>query len=228
MTISGWLLSVVKHMNSSGVFFNSFADRFDGFYDGKRSRFTKWADRRFRSDVFIRFAMAFEFLGDLEGKRVLDIGCGSGPYLAEALRRGAFQVTGIDPAPRMLRLAMQRVQQLGASERASFLQGHFPDLSPVGQFDFAIVMGVTDYLTDAPSFLRGLQSIVTQRAVVSFPSIHWFRTPFRKVRYRMRRCPVYFYEASKIEMPLQNAGIKNYRIIKIPGAGMDYFVGLSV
>src|SRR6266566_5027779 len=123
MTISGWLLSVVKHMNSSGVFFNSFADRFDGFYDGKRSRFTKWADRRFRSDVFIRFAMAFEFLGDLEGKRVLDIGCGSGPYLAVALRRGALQVTGIDPAPRMLRLAMQRVQQLGASERASFLQG---------------------------------------------------------------------------------------------------------
>jgi 2-polyprenyl-3-methyl-5-hydroxy-6-metoxy-1,4-benzoquinol methylase len=215
-------------MNSSGAFFDGFADRFDGFYDGKRNRFMRWVDKRFRSDMFIRFAMAFEFLGDLEGKQVLDIGCGSGPYLGEALKRGALQVTGIDPAPRMLRLAIQRVRQLGASERASFLQGYFPDQTPEGQFDFAIIMGVTDYVTDIPSFLRGLRSVVTQRAVVSFPSIHWFRTPLRKVRYKLRRCPVHFYEASQIETFLENAGIKDYRIIKIPGNGMDYFVGLSV
>jgi cyclopropane fatty-acyl-phospholipid synthase-like methyltransferase len=227
--MSGWPLSVVKKlMNSSSIFFDRFADKFDGFYDGKRSRFMQWADKRFRSDMFIRFAMAFEFLGDLEGKRVLDIGCGSGPYLAEALKRGALQVTGIDPAPRMLGLAMQRVQQLGASTRASFLKGYFPDQTPEGEFDFAIVMGVTDYLTDVPSFLRSLRSVVTQRAVISFPSIHWFRTPFRKVRYKLRRCPVYFYDASQIETLLQNAGIENYRIIKIPGAGMDYFAGYSI
>jgi ubiquinone/menaquinone biosynthesis C-methylase UbiE len=215
-------------MNPSGVFFDSFADTFDGFYDGKRNRFMRWVDKRFRSDMFIRFALSFEFLGDLEGKRVLDIGCGSGPYLVEALKRGAIQVTGIDPASRMLDLAIQRVHQLGASERASFLQGHFPDVFPEGQSDFAIVMGVTDYLTDVPSFLKGLRSVVTQGAVISFPSIHWFRTPFREFRYKLRSCPVYLYETSQIETLLQNAGIKNYRITKIPGAGMDYFVCLSV
>lgn len=215
-------------MNSSSIFFDSFADRFDGFYDGKRNRFMRWVDKRFRSDMFIRFAMAFEFLGDLEGKRVLDIGCGSGPYLVEALKRGALQVTGIDPAPRMLSLARERVQQLGVSTRASFLTGHFPDQLPQGEFDFAIIMGVTDYVTDVPNFLRGLRSVFKQRAVISFPSIHWFRTPFRKVRYKLRRCPVYFYQASEIETLLQNAGIEKYRIIKIPGAGMDYFVCLSV
>lgn len=215
-------------MNSSGRFFDSFAYTFDGFYDGKRNRLLQWADKRFRSDMFIRFAMSFEFLGNLEGKRVFDIGCGPGLYLAESLKRGAIQVTGIDPAPRMLYLAKQRIQQLGACERASLIQGHFPELFPECRFDFAIVMGVMDYLTDVPSFLRGLRSVVTQRAVVSFPSIHWFRTPFRRVRYKLRRCPVYFYEASQIQTLLQNAGFENYRITKIPGAGMDYFVGLSV
>lgn len=215
-------------MNSSSAFFDSFADRFDGFYDGKRSRLMRWVDKRFRSDMFTRFALTFEFLGDLEGKRVLDIGCGSGPYLAEVLKRGARHVTGIDPAPRMLDLARRRVLQLGAGERASILRGHFPDQLPDGKFDFAIVMGVTDYLADVPVFLRGLRTVVTQGAAISFPSIHWFRTPFRKVRYELRRCPVHFYEASQIETLLQEAGIKTYRIAKIQGAGMDYFVALSV
>ena len=65
------------------------------------------------------------------------------------------------------------------------------------------------------------------RAVVSFPSEHWFRTPFRKVRYQLRQCPVYFYTDSSIRELCETAGFTDVRIQKIPGAGMDFHVSLK-
>ncbi len=108
-------------MHSSGRFFNNFADAFDTFYDGKRSPTMQWVDQRFRRDMFVRFSLTFEFLGDLEGKRVLDIGCGSGPYLVEALKRGAAQAVWIDPAPRMQELARRRFGAISREARAHLL-----------------------------------------------------------------------------------------------------------
>ena len=52
----------------SGDFFHGFADTFDTFYDGKRSPLMQRIDRRFRSDMFERYRLTFERLGDLHGK----------------------------------------------------------------------------------------------------------------------------------------------------------------
>jgi ubiquinone/menaquinone biosynthesis C-methylase UbiE len=215
-------------MDASGRFFNEFADTFDTFYDGKRNPAMQWVDQRFRRDMFQRFALTFEFLGNLQGKRVLDVGCGSGPYIAEALRRGAGQVTGIDPAPRMLELAGRRVAGMAMQDRVQLIEGYFPQVGPAEPLDMAIVMGVMDYIDDAAHFLRSLRSVITEKAAISFPSVHWFRTPFRRVRYRVRRCPVYFYRRADIEMLVRELDVADYRLMKIPGAGMDYVLCLSV
>lgn len=210
-----------------GAFFDSFAETFDTFYDGKRSPVMQWIDRRYRHDMFARYSLTFERLGDLTGKRGLDIGCGSGPYVAEALRRGAAHVVALDPAPSMLELTRQRIEKLGALERMSMVTGYFPEAAPPGPFDFAIVMGVMDYVPEPVSFLRSLREILTGRAAISFPSKHWFRTPIRKVRYRLRNCPVYFYDEPLIRSIGEQAGFSKVDIVKIPGAGMDYHVCLA-
>jgi SAM-dependent methyltransferase len=211
----------------AGVFFDRFADTFDTFYDGRRTPLMQWIDRRYRRDMFERYSLTFERLGDLRGKRGLDIGCGSGPYVAEALRRGASSVVALDPALNMLELARQRVQRLGHKGRASFVEGYFPQTTPEGPFDFAIVMGVLDYVADPVGFFAGLRGILTGRAAVSFPSKHWFRTPFRKIRYRLRRCPVYFYDVPTIQSIASESGFGTMEIVKISGAGMDYHVCLA-
>jgi len=215
-------------MDASGRFFHSFADTFDTFYDGKRTPLMQWVDQRFRRDMFVRYALTYEYLGSLEGQRVLDVGCGSGPYIVEALKRGALHVTGIDPAPRMLELAGQRASRLGMEGKVNLVEGYFPNTSLAGPFDAAIVMGVMDYVADPSSFLRGLRSVITRRAVLSFPSTHWFRTPIRRVRYRWNRCPVYFYTRTQIEKLAQELDATEYSLTKIPGAGMDYVLCLSV
>jgi ubiquinone/menaquinone biosynthesis C-methylase UbiE len=178
--------------------------------------------------MFLRYALTFDCLGDLHGKRVLDVGCGSGPYIVEALKRGALQVTGIDAAPRMLDLARQRAVQQRMENRVELIEGYFPETCPDEPFDAAIVMGVMDYIMDAPAFLQALRSVVTEAAVISFPSIHWFRTPFREVRYRLRRCPVRFYSRSDIEQLARSLNVKKYQLEKIDGAGMDYVLWLSL
>ena len=117
---------MTESQTAAGTFFHGFADTFDTFYDGKRSPVMQWIDRRFRSDMFIRYELTFSRLGDLAGKRGIDIGCGSGPYVAEALRRQAAHVVAFDPAPRMLDLTRQRVEKLACSIGLTTVEGYFP------------------------------------------------------------------------------------------------------
>jgi ubiquinone/menaquinone biosynthesis C-methylase UbiE len=217
----------MNHEPNAAAFFDGFAEAFDTIYDQKRNRFMRWMDCTFRSDMFIRYALTFEALGQLDGSTVLDIGCGSGPYVVEAFNRGASRVTGIDPAPKMLALVRQRLRDNNIHETRCLLHtGIFPGVS-VEPHDYAIVMGVMDYVADPQTFLNALRPIVKRLAVISFPSEHWFRTPFRKIRYRLRRCPVYFYDEAQIREFCSKAGFTELDIRKISGAGMDFHVCLK-
>lgn len=217
----------MRHEPNAATFFNGFAETFDTIYDQKRNAFMRWVDCTFRSDMFIRYALTFEALGRLKGSSILDIGCGSGPYLIEAFKRGAAHATAIDPAPNMLSLVRQRLQQAEIpAKRCDIVEGIFPGVR-IEPHDCAIVMGVLDYVADAQAFLNALRPVVKRMAVVSFPSEHWFRTPFRKFRYRLRRCPVYFYGEGRIRTLCLNSGFRDVHIRKIPGSGMDYHVSLK-
>src|SRR3990172_8456972 len=99
-----WKDNFLKSESNAAKFFNGFAKDFDTLYDGQRNFFMRWLDQHFRKDMFLRYAWTFDSFGDLTNKSVLDIGCGSGPYVIEAFRRGAKAVTAVDPAPAMLAL----------------------------------------------------------------------------------------------------------------------------
>jgi len=53
---------------------------------------------------------AFHLLGDVAGKAVLDLGCGTGENLIPLIKRGACTI-GIDISPDLIRLAERRVDQ---------------------------------------------------------------------------------------------------------------------
>jgi SAM-dependent methyltransferase len=214
-------------MDQSGDFFDGFAVKFDTLYDGQRNPFMQWVDRTFRQDMFERFALTFRTLGDLGGKSVLDIGCGSGPYMQEAIARGAARVIGIDPAPGMLELARNRLAGAGMLDRAELVHGYFPDRKLETPADVAIVMGVMDYVKDPVRFLQVLAGSVTQGAVVSFPGTHWLRSPLRRVRYSLRGVSLFLYSEESLRALLHRAGVQKHTITTIPGAGMDRVVWLT-
>ncbi|MGD0386419.1 MAG: class I SAM-dependent methyltransferase [Solirubrobacteraceae bacterium] len=94
-----------------------------------------------------------ELLGDVHGRRVLDVGCGSGT-LSQWLVESGASVVGFDISPAMLAIARER----GLSG-ASF---HVADLArpltfvPDASFDLAVASLVFHYLRDWAAPLREL------------------------------------------------------------------------
>ena len=207
-----------------GRYFDKASTIFDTFYDDQRSPFMRWVDRNFRRDIYDRFERAFNAIVPLDGKSVLDIGCGSGPYSVECARRGARRVVGLDLAEGMLDLARGRAREMGLESTCEFVQGQFPDNVPDEVFDHALVMGVMDYIADKAPFVRTLARCTAVSAVLSFPSTHWFRSPIRVVRYKLKRCPLWLYNQNQITALMTDAGFASFEIDKIPGAGLDYVV----
>ncbi len=62
---------------------------FDDIYRDDKKGLLSFLNKTVRASVRIRFELAFNILGDLSGKSVLDIGCGSGRYMFKALEKNA-------------------------------------------------------------------------------------------------------------------------------------------
>lgn len=81
--------------------------------------------------VALEEKVTLELIGNVEGRHVLDLGCGTGRYCALLAKRGAL-VIGIDPSAKMLEQAKRKVTPLchfelchGTIERMHFPSEHF-------------------------------------------------------------------------------------------------------
>ena len=76
--------------NEVGQFFSDFSDDWDTLYGEKRNPLMRKFDSIFRKDVYQRYELTFEALGDnLQGSTILDIGCGNGIYSIDAIQNGS-------------------------------------------------------------------------------------------------------------------------------------------
>ena len=108
----------------------------------------------------------------LQGKRVLDVGCGGG-ILADAMARRGAQVLGIDLAERALRVA-----QLHALEAAT------PDIAyrevsvealaaeQPGTYDVVTCMEMLEHVPDPASVVRACATLAKPGGSVFFSTIH--------------------------------------------------------
>jgi ubiquinone/menaquinone biosynthesis C-methylase UbiE len=114
------------------------ADRWDAGYDQDGDR-----NRRYQSDEPM-----LALLGDVEGQRVLDVGCGNG-YLCRKLARQGAKMTGVDLSDRFLEIARQREVQepLGITyHHASVAEmGFLPESHYHKAVSNYVLMDVRDY-----------------------------------------------------------------------------------
>ncbi len=190
------------------TYFTDRARLFDALYEEENAA-TRAFNKVFRRPMFTRYVLTLGALGDLKGRRILDVGCGSGRYAVELALAGA-EVVGIDFSPEMLVMANERARAAGVQDRVTFIEGDF--IKWAGQvekrFDVAFAMGVLDYVDDAPGFIK-MMADVADEVIASFPSPTPVRMPLRKLRYKMRGCPVYFYWRSEIERMYRGASLNN-------------------
>lgn len=99
-----------------------------------------------RSSVNARAQVASGLLRPhIQGKTLLDLGCGDGSFAIGLLQAGAARVTGWDIAPAAIEIANNRARALGLEDRADFRVAHVED----GKFpraDFTTGLGLLDWM----------------------------------------------------------------------------------
>jgi SAM-dependent methyltransferase len=118
----------------------------------------------------------FQLLPDVNGKRVLDAGCGEG-YLCRKLARLGARVTGVDFSAEMLDIARERtdpdldIRYLhGSCEHLDFLDA--------GSFDVVVCNMVLMDLADHRAALQGFRRLLVAGGILVFSISHpCFTTP---------------------------------------------------
>lgn len=102
----------------------------------------------------------FRMLGDVCGRRVLDLACGEGFYTREIRRRGALRVTGVDVSAAMIELA--RRQLIAATPGIDYRVSDVQDLPDLGPCDVVCAAYLLHYARDFAELGRMCRSIARQ------------------------------------------------------------------
>lgn len=173
-------------------YFDRSAARFDLIYHQDKGPVQRLVDSLFRRVIHHRFRLVLERCGDVAGKRVLDIGCGSGRYAVAFAQRGAH-VVGLDLSATMVRMATEAALTARVDDRCRFEQTDFLTWRAEAPFDIGLAIGFFDYVAPASLFVEHLANQVQGRVFCSFPARWTLRTPPRWLRLRLNGCPVHFF-----------------------------------
>ncbi len=177
----------------------------------------------------VRLAYVEERVGGLEGKRVLDAGCGGG-ILAEAMARKGAEVTGIDASPGAIEAARGHAKEEGLSIEyvESTCAGHAADNA--GAYDVVTCMEMIEHVEDPAAAVADLASMVGRGGSLVLSTVN--RTPVAGVlmigvlegalgvidrgthEYRMFRTP------GEVGSWCRDAGL---RVADVAGANWSFF-----
>jgi SAM-dependent methyltransferase len=158
------------------TYFHRRAQRFSAFY-----RSEPVARALGRGPLFDRLRFAVDQSVALGARRVLDVGCGSGPLFGPLAEAG-IHVTGVDPAPAMVALARAEADRYPGL--VDVRQHGWEEIDDEDAYDVAIALGVFDYV-DEPSELLQRMGRAAHHVLASFPA-PGLRLQLRRLRYGAR------------------------------------------
>ena len=126
---------------------NEYDDIAEAYRDSKQLSFRKYLEEY----------SLFEMLGEVQGKRVLDLACGEGFYTRKIKQAGAAGVTGVDISAEMTRLAEEeeRDRPLGCK----YLNRDVAELEIAESVDVVVAMYLFNYAKTKEELLRFCQVI---------------------------------------------------------------------
>jgi 2-polyprenyl-6-hydroxyphenyl methylase / 3-demethylubiquinone-9 3-methyltransferase len=110
-------------------------------------------------------------LASLNGKKVLDVGCGGG-ILAEAMASKGATVTGIDLADKSLKVAELHLLESGANVRYEKVATEEFAQREAGQYDIVTCMEMLEHVPDPQSIVDACSKLVKPGGWVFFSTIN--------------------------------------------------------
>ncbi len=197
--------------------FENMAGIFDSIYRGEQeSLLYKIVDILFRKYILeSRLKIILDFAGNVKGKEILDIGCGSGRYDILLAKGGPKSVLGLDMSSLMIDMAEKLVKINNVSDICKFEKIEFIQKKFYSKFDIVIAAGVFDYVADPKAFLLKVKSVLKEKAVFSFPVKWSIFTPLGMVWLHKKDCPSYYYSKKDIRKLVDSCGLKINSMRKI-------------
>jgi len=119
----------------------------------------------------LRFSYFKEKMEGLEGKRVLDIGCGGG-ILAEAFAKGGAEVTGIDLSPLSIDVAREHARESGLT--IEYRVQSVEELVEEGGalYDGVLCSEVLEHVDDLDALLKSAAALLKKGGHLLFGTIN--------------------------------------------------------
>ncbi len=207
-------------------FFDGYADGFDEIYDDDYTNkgIVKFLiDKYLRKSIYARFDYTMKSLKDPDFKNILDVGCGSGRY-CHFLAKQDKLMDGIDISSSMIELAKKIAEKKELNKFSNFSISSIQDYQINKQYDAAIFMGFFDYIEKPSEIFNLFNNQKNINILASFPKKNHILTYQRKVRYKMNKCPLYFYNRSDLVSLMKSLNKENYKIVDL---GRDFLLDLK-
>lgn len=135
-----------------------------------------------------------KFLRDVRGKKILDLGCGTGIY-AKILRRRGARIRGIDISEEMIKIARKE------NPKIEFKVGSMDNL-PYKNKEFDIVLAALsiEYLKEWDKVFKEVRRVLKSRGLFIFSGSNPVIGSIKKIMYKGKKLRVikdYFKESKK-------------------------------
>ena len=133
------------------------------------NEYSKLRKREVNANNLFELPTLYELLPDLKGKRVLDLGCGTGERCIDYIKRGAASVTGIDISEKMLVIADSE----NNNSSITYLKMPMEDIGSLeGEFDVAISSLALHYVDDFSGVVKNVYNLLHAGGVFLFSQEH--------------------------------------------------------
>jgi len=137
-----------------------------------------------------------------EGKKALDVGCGTGRHVCQLLSRG-FSVDAIDPSPYAVEVTREKAQKTGSQCTVSVCG--IEEYKSEGRYDFILASEVLEHVKDDRSAIKKISSQLKAggSALVSVPHNMRLWSASDETSGHLRR-----YSKDELKEKLESAGLE--------------------
>lgn len=131
------------------------------FFEG----YKKIRDNEFNANNLFEIPALFSMMPDLNGKKVLDLGCGFGEHCMRLIHDGADQVIGIDISEKMLEIARKE----NSDSKISYINMPMEDIAQLNeQFDIVISSLAFHYVEDFSGVVKNIYKMLCKDGLFIF------------------------------------------------------------
>jgi len=161
----------------------------------------------FRQKTFqLRMAVVRRFLEDygLAGKRLLDLGCGSGEVSLMAASMGAL-VKGLDVVEGMVATAREEARAAGFEGQVEFRVADVMSAT-LDETDVALIVSVCEYYSDIDALLKKVCASTRELLIIVDTRGPWWRRALRHTLARFKGFQIYYRAPEQFSAVVVSSG----------------------